>query len=132
MNGAVTGGVRSLLRLEGLLILLAGLLAYFKLGSGWGLFALLFFAPDLSFAAYLAGPTFGAAIYNSVHSLASALTLLILGATFESPILISLGIIWWAHIGFDRALGYGLKYTEGFHSTHMGPIGPAKMKSENL
>jgi hypothetical protein len=32
-------------------------------------------------------------------------------------------MIWLAHIGFDRALGYGLKYVAGFASTHLGRIG---------
>ena len=27
------------------------------------------------------------------------------------------------HIGFDRALGYGLKYANGFGFTHLGRIG---------
>lgn len=33
------------------------------------------------------------------------------------------GLIWSAHIGFDRALGYGLKYASGFGATHLGRIG---------
>ena len=34
-------------------------------------------------------------------------------------------MIWLAHIGFDRALGYGLKYASGFGFTHLGRIGKA-------
>jgi hypothetical protein len=34
-------------------------------------------------------------------------------------------LIWLAHIGFDRALGYGLKYSAGFSFTHLGRIGRA-------
>jgi hypothetical protein len=30
---------------------------------------------------------------------------------------------WVFHIAVDRALGYGLKTTEGFQHTHLGPIG---------
>jgi hypothetical protein len=33
------------------------------------------------------------------------------------------GLIWIAHIGFDRALGYGLKYPTGFGDTHLGRSG---------
>jgi hypothetical protein len=29
-------------------------------------------------------------------------------------------LIWTAHIGFDRALGIGLKYPTGFGDTHLG------------
>ena len=32
-------------------------------------------------------------------------------------------LIWAAHIGFDRALGYGLKYPTSFGETHLGRIG---------
>ncbi len=34
-------------------------------------------------------------------------------------------MIWMAHIGIDRALGYGLKYSLGFGFTHLGRIGRA-------
>lgn len=34
-----------------------------------------------------------------------------------------LALIWFAHIGMDRALGYGLKYPSGFRETHLGRIG---------
>jgi hypothetical protein len=34
-----------------------------------------------------------------------------------------IAIIWAAHIGFDRALGYGLKYPTAFSDTHLGRIG---------
>jgi hypothetical protein len=30
-----------------------------------------------------------------------------------------LALIWLAHIGVDRALGYGLKYPDGFKDTHL-------------
>ncbi|MDB5619562.1 MAG: hypothetical protein JWQ24_3800 [Tardiphaga sp.] len=34
-----------------------------------------------------------------------------------------IALIWLAHIGLDRALGYGLKYVAGFRFTHLGRIG---------
>jgi hypothetical protein len=45
------------------------------------------------------------------------------------PIAGSVALIWLAHIGFDRALGYGLKYKAGFGFTHLGRIGPAAKTS---
>ncbi|MEJ0027488.1 MAG: DUF4260 family protein [Rhizomicrobium sp.] len=42
------------------------------MGGDWKQFAILFLAPDLSFAGYLAGPRFGAAAYNTLHSTLSA------------------------------------------------------------
>lgn len=47
----VTGGVRLLLRLEGLAVVLGAALLYGQLGEGWPLFAALFLAPDLAIAA---------------------------------------------------------------------------------
>ena len=123
MEGAVSGGVRVLLRLEGLCILVAGVLAYAELGSGWGVFALFFLAPDLSFLGYLAGPRVGAVSYNVAHSLVGALAVLAAGFFLSEPVALTAGLIWVAHIGFDRALGYGLKYSAGFKFTHLGVIG---------
>lgn len=123
MNGAVTGGVRALLRVEGLCILLISVLAYARLGSGWSTFAWFFLAPDLSFLAYLAGARVGAFAYNLAHSLALPLVLLSAGLFWSEPLAITAGLIWTAHIGLDRVLGYGLKYTAGFGFTHLGRIG---------
>jgi hypothetical protein len=50
-------------------------------------------------------------------------TLLTLGFGFATPLTLSIAMIWLAHIGFDRALGYGLKYAAGFTFTHLGRIG---------
>jgi len=129
VEGSVTGGVRLLLRLEGLSLLLVGLFAYAEFGGGWGVFALFFFAPDLSFLGYLAGPRVGAASYNSAHSLIGALGVLAAGIFLSVPAAVAAGIIWAAHIGFDRALGYGLKYSSGFGFTHMGKIGRGRSRA---
>jgi hypothetical protein len=39
------------------------------------------------------------------------------------PICVAIALIWAAHIGFDRLLGYGLKYPTAFTDTHLGKIG---------
>jgi hypothetical protein len=123
MSDSVKGGVKFILRMEGLGALTFALLAYARFGAGWGTFAWLFFAPDLSLLGYFAGPRIGAALYNSAHSYIGPLLLLGVGIPFALPIAIALGIIWAAHVGFDRALGYGLKYSIGFRFTHLGAIG---------
>src|SRR6201999_1478620 len=66
--------------------------------------------PDLSFAAYLAGPKIGAIAYNAVHSTIVPMGMLAVGFGFAPPLVLSLALIWLSHIGLDRALGYGLKY----------------------
>ena len=121
-SGAVTGGVRTLLRLEGLTLLAAMTLLYWLSGGSWWLYALLFLAPDLSFAGYLAGPRLGAAVYNAAHSYLAPMMLVAAGLALGSSLVLA-AMIWLAHIGFDRALGYGLKYSVGFGFTHLGRIG---------
>ncbi len=123
MTGEVTGGVRAILRLEGLMVLAAAALAYSRFGSGWTVFAIYFLAPDLSFAGYLMGPRAGALAYNCAHSYIGAVACLAAGIWFAIPLWLTIGLIWCAHIGFDRMLGYGLKYQTGFGYTHFGRIG---------
>ena len=119
------GGVRALLRLEGAVVLGVALAAYAQFGAGWGVFALWLLAPDLSMLGYLAGPRVGAALYNAAHSYIGAVVLLALGVLAAMPWAVAGGLIWCAHIGLDRALGYGLKYAAGFNLTHLGRIGRA-------
>jgi hypothetical protein len=122
-TGAVTGGVRTLLRLEGL-TLFAGMIVLYTVWDGsWWVFAILFLAPDLSFLAYLSGPRTGAVVYNIAHSYMAPVALMTLGFGLAAPLTLSIAMIWLAHIGFDRALGYGLKYMAGFGFTHLGRIG---------
>lgn len=116
--------MRVLLRLEGLAFFAIAVAAYAQLGAGWGFFAALFLLPDISFLAYLAGPRTGAAAYNAMHSYAGALGLLAIGM-LAAPAVTAVALVWCAHIGFDRALGYGLKYAAGFGQTHLGQLGRA-------
>ena len=37
--------------------------------------------------------------------------------------MVALGLVWLAHIGSDRLLGYGLKYSDDFQRTHLGWLG---------
>ncbi|HEY2395903.1 MAG TPA: DUF4260 domain-containing protein [Rudaea sp.] len=123
MSSEVSGGVRTILRIEGLAMLVAATIMYSKSGFGWGMFALFFLAPDLSFAGYLLGNRIGAVAYNAAHSYIGALACFSAGLVFVAPALEVAGLIWCAHIGFDRALAYGLKYAAGFAFTHLGRIG---------
>ena len=123
LTGAVSGGVRILLRLEGLTLFAGMTLVYWLWGGPWWLYAVLFLAPDLGFLGYLAGPKIGAWIYNAMHSSIVPMAMLTVGFGFAPPLVLSLALIWLAHIGFDRALGYGLKYWCGFGFTHLGRIG---------
>jgi hypothetical protein len=91
------------LRLEGLAFCIGAVIAFHHLHYSWILFAVLFFAPDFSFAAYLGGPRLGALVYNLLHAYFGAL---LLGALLAmTGITTAIPLIWIAHIGFDRALG---------------------------
>jgi hypothetical protein len=121
--GAADGGVRLVLRLEGLLLLGGAAALFWRSGGDWRLFAALFLVPDISFAGYLAGPRFGATAYNAMHSTIGPLLLAAAGLGFGQPLAFAIACIWFAHVGFDRALGYGLKHARGFAFTHLGRIG---------
>jgi hypothetical protein len=125
-NGFVTGNLRWLLRLEGLAIFLFSLMAYEFMGFPWGFFILVFLVPDLSLFAYFHSAKVGAIAYNIMHSYVLPLMLFAYGFFVSSSEVDRVAIIWIAHIGFDRALGYGLKYSRGFRYTHFGKIGRHK------
>jgi hypothetical protein len=117
------GSVNTLLRLEGLAALAAALAGYWHAGFSWAAFALLFLTPDLAMLGYLGGPRVGAAIYNLAHTYALAGAAVLAGFLGGLPFVAAVSLIWIAHIGFDRALGYGLKFPAGFADTHLGRIG---------
>jgi Domain of unknown function (DUF4260) len=116
------GGMRTVLRLEGLAYFAISLLIYSMLRGSWMTFAILFLAPDLAFFAYLAGPRVGAYAYNILHSSIGPIVLALVGKAIDMPDLWFIAAIWMAHVGFDRMLGYGLKYSSGFKDTHLGKL----------
>lgn len=122
---AVSGAVRRWLRAEGFAILALGVVLYWLVEGSWPWFAMLFLFPDLSLAAYLAGPRVGAAVYNVAHTLAVPASLAAAAVLLEAGLPAHLALIWVAHIGADRALGLGLKYPTGFRDTHLGRLGRA-------
>lgn len=124
-----------LLRIEGAELLGVAVVLYGEWGGSWGVFAALFLAPDLAFVAYAAGPRRGAAAYNLLHTTTLPLLLGMAALAAGRPAPAALGLIWLAHIGFDRMLGYGLKYGSGFGNTHLGgrsvPHPPASTSREH-
>jgi hypothetical protein len=122
-NDSVTGTPRTLLRLEGAAVLVGAAVAYSAVSGAWTMFAALFLVPDLSMLGYLAGPRVGAACYNAAHSYLGSALLAAFGAMTGSHLALGVGCTWAAHVGFDRALGYGLKYGTSFGDTHLGHRG---------
>jgi hypothetical protein len=110
-----------LLRVEGAVILFLATYLYHAVGGSWILFAVLFLAPDLSMVGFLFGVRTGARVYNAAHNYFVPVLLGAIGYVMSMTLLL-VGIIWVAHIGFDRLLGYGLKYETGFKDTHLGRV----------
>jgi hypothetical protein len=115
----------ALLQLEAWILLIVSCALYqHLLPHHWLLFAALFLVPDLSLFAYAAGPSrFAALLYNGAHSY--TLPLLLGCASYAATwhLGIPIALIWCAHIAFDRSLGFGLKFAEGFKPTHIQRAG---------
>jgi hypothetical protein len=120
LDGAST--VVFLLRLEGLAVAAISATLYARMGASWWLFAALWIAPDLSMLGYLAGPGWGARVYNAIHSYGTPAALAVSALLLRSTALLPIALIWINHIGVDRLLGYGLKYPGGFQWTHLGVL----------
>jgi len=118
-----SGSVRILLRLEGLAALAIAATLFAATGRSWWLFAALFLAPDLGMLGYLANPKAGSISYNVVHTYLLPAALIAVAYWNGNVDLLPFAYIWIGHIGFDRALGYGLKYPEAFGSTHLSATG---------
>jgi hypothetical protein len=110
------------LQAEGLALAAICIAAYAMTTGGWGLLAWLILAPDLFMLGYLAGPRIGALAYNLGHSVLIPAALGVLGYLTGSGLAMQLALIWGAHIGIDRALGYGLKYATGFRDTDLARL----------
>ena len=111
-----------LLRLEGVALLVLGTLMFFHLGGSWLFFLALLFAPDVAMLGYLAGPRLGAMSYNLFHAYPLPAALLVYGFFGGTPLAVLVSLVWFAHIGLDRGLGYGLKLPAGFKHTHLGRL----------
>ena len=122
-TGAVVGGVRTLLRLEGAVVTLVAVVLFARADANWWLFAACFLLPDLGLLGYLAGARVGALTYNTVHTYALPWALWVLAPAGSHAQILAL--TWLAHIGFDRMWGLGLKYGGSFRATHLGEVGRA-------
>ena len=111
-----------LLRLEGLIVLVVATVVYREMGDSWLKFGILFFVPDVFMAGYLFGARAGAALYNIGHTYAAPFLLWLAIYFLHGTPVFFVCVIWVAHIGFDRLLGFGLKYPTAFKETHFGRV----------
>ncbi|MBX7269433.1 DUF4260 domain-containing protein [Micromonospora sp. Llam7] len=118
-------------RIEAVAVAALAVVVTVAAGYAWWWLLALFLVFDLPMLGYLHGPRLGAFCYNLAHSYtlpALLAAVAVAAAALRDPIdwLGILAIAWVFHIALDRALGYGLKTTEGFEHTHLGPIGRAR------
>lgn len=115
--------MKTLLKLEELLLTLFAFYLFLLLDYAWWWFFVLFLLPDVSMIGYLFGPKVGGWMYNLAHHKGVAMALFMFGGYLQVPWLQLAGIIMLGHSSFDRMLGYGLKHTDSFQNTHLGRIG---------
>jgi hypothetical protein len=78
--------------------------------------------PDIPMLLFLVNPRLGSIVYNLVHTLIFPLTLAIFSGSNGNNLGLQIALIWLAHIGMDRAVGYGFKYPGYFKQTHFSRI----------
>lgn len=108
-----------LLRLEGVSLLSLSIFFYRQSRASWMLFAVLFLSPDLFMLGYLVNARIGATVYNLAHTFFAPAVLIAIAVLLSKWQLLPFLLIWTAHIGLDRMLGYGLKYPTRFKDTHL-------------
>ena len=111
-----------LLQIEGGAILAAACVIYHQLHGSWLWFALLLLVPDLSMFGYIINNKVGAMAYNFAHTYTVPILLSLALWLFGQASHVWLALIWMAHIGCDRLLGFGLKYETAFKDTHLNRV----------
>ncbi len=111
------------LKLEELSIFAVCIFLFSKLNFAWWWFPVLLFLPDIGMLGYIFNSKTGAFTYNLFHYRFVASLVAIFAITYDNEYWKLAAIILFAHISLDRALGYGLKYNNSFHNTHLGLIG---------
>ena len=130
--------MKNLLRLEELAQFLVCVFALYLFDVPWWSYLLIALGPDIGMAGYLISPKAGAISYNLLHHKGIAILVGALGALSTYLMLITesaegleemtliAGIILYGHASMDRIFGYGLKFGDNFHHTHLGWIGKLK------
>jgi hypothetical protein len=118
-SGVVTGLPRLLLRSEGGAVLALAAVLYGRYGQSWWLFVALLAVPDLGLLGDLVGTRAGAVAYDLTHTYVPPAALALGGVVGGSSLAVSVALIWFAHIGMDRALGLGLRYPDRSGHTHL-------------
>jgi hypothetical protein len=133
--------MKNLLRSEELAQFLACLLALIASDVSWWVYLLLLLGPDIGMLGYLVDARVGAITYNLLHHKAVALVMVLAGyywmaVTLFEPgdlggtALLITGLVLYGHASLDRIFGYGLKFGDNFHHTHLGWFGKDKGQAQ--
>jgi len=115
--------MKNLLKLEEAALFLLSIFLFSQLNFAWWWFPAFLLLPDISMIGYLVSPKIGAFTYNLLHHRATA-SMVAFYALLNGEVYWQLAaIILFAHISFDRLLGYGLKYKDSFDHTHLRAVG---------
>lgn len=98
------------------------LFLFSQLDYSWWLYSVLFFVPSVGMLGYLVYKKLGAFTYNALHHQGVAVALYLGGVFLGNPLLLLGGVVLLGHANFDRIAGYGLKYSDSFHHTHIGNL----------
>lgn len=111
-----------LLHIEGLVVLAICIYFYFHLQFSWIVFIVLLLVPDLSALGYLKNVKVGSALYNLFHTYTIPALIMLSSLLIHNNNGLMISLIWIAHIGMDRMIGYGLKYPTKFQDTHLNRV----------
>ncbi|MCU0447106.1 MAG: DUF4260 domain-containing protein [Microscillaceae bacterium] len=115
--------MKTILKIEELAMFVLAWLSFEQQSWASWWFWVLLLTPDVGMLGYVWNSRVGAFTYNIFHHKGIAIGLGWAGWVMASETMLIVGIILFAHSAFDRVLGYGLKYGQGFKYTHLGEIG---------
>lgn len=107
-----------------LALLLTAILVFARIDGGWWVFLVFGLGPDLAFLAGVGQtgslergqmPARAVPAYNALHRIWGPLALGALAVVgLIPPVLLVGALTWGAHVCVDRAVGYGLRTSDGF------------------
>ena len=115
--------MKTLLNLEDLGKLAAAYVLTQFIGFEWWVFFAWLLVPDASMIGYLINTRVGAWLYNLVHHQGVAVAVGLTGLYMSDSNIQFAGLLLFGHSAMDRIFGYGLKFSDSFHNTHLGWIG---------
>jgi hypothetical protein len=105
-------------------LLASAIVVFVSVDAGWWVFPAFALGPDLAFLAGIGQmgslergqmPARAVPVYNALHRIWGPLVLGLLAAAGAVPPVLLVGaLVWGFHVFFDRAVGYGLRTSDGF------------------